>query len=259
MMTVTATCTLTLSVIVWLCHVTTTLNASAGYYMNPFLQHNQYIRLSLDPQRTSSALVLLGHNTVFIQERPIVDNQNHLMTTDSPIIDKQGDIMTRDEPVVGRQPDVVYQGEPLVFNQSQDTEDPSAQMQEKYALNPFRRVKEPSVRGGDSVTFVEDTDVQESYPYVKLGAGRSSFRAGERANEVSDCTTSKPHPIVEDPSHCVWAIISCCSPGSNAVRHPCFELLGCPGPFWDTNPCNKGMTASAVKVVHQFYSSGKRE
>jgi hypothetical protein len=259
MMTVTSTCTFILLLIVWLCHVTTTLNASAGYYMNPFLQHTQYIRLSLDPQRTSSAFVLSGHNTVVVQERPIVDNQKHLMTRDSHILDNQGDITTRDEPVVGRQPDAMYQGEPLVLNQSQDIEDPCAQMQVKYALNPCRRRKEVSVRGGDSVTFVEDTYVQKSDPYIKLVAGGSSFPARKTANDVPDCTTSKPHPTVQDPSHCVWAIISCCSPGSNEVRNPCFELLGCPGPFWDTNPCNKGMTASAVKVVHQFYSSGKQE
>jgi uncharacterized protein affecting Mg2+/Co2+ transport len=227
--------------------------------MNPFLQHTQYIRLSFDPQRTSSALVLSGHNTVVVQERPIVDDQNHLMTRDSHILDNQDDILTRDEPVVGRQPDVMYQGEPLAFNQSQNIEDPSTQMQVKYAMNPCRRKKEFSVRGGDSVTFVEDTDVQKSDPYIKLVAGGSSFPVGKRANDVPDCTSSKPHRTVEDPSHCVWAIISCCSPGSNEVRHRCFELLGCPGPFWDTNPCNKGMTASAVKVVDQFYSSGKRE
>lgn len=258
-MTVTSTCTFILLLIAWLCHVTTTLNASADYYMNPFLQHTQYIRLSLDPQRTSSALVLSAHNTVVVQERPIVDDENHLMTRDSHILDNQGDIMTRDEPVVGRQPDAMYQGGPLVLNQSQDIEDPSAQTQVKYALNPCRRKEELSVRGGDSVTFVEDTDVQKSDPYIKLVAGRSSFPPRKTANDVPDCTTSKPRTTVQDPSHCVWAIISCCSPGSNEVRHPCFELLGCPGPFWDTNPCNKGMTASAVKVVHQFYSGGKRE
>ena len=259
MMTVTSTCKLILVPIVWLCHVTTTLNASAGYYMNPFLQHTHYIRLSIDPQRTSSALVLSGRNTVVAQERPIVDNQIHLMARDSPVLDNRGDIMTRDERVVGRQPDAMYQGEPLVLNQSQDIEDPSAQMQVEYALNPCRRKKELSVRGGESVTFAEDTDVQKSDPYIKLVTGRSSFPERKTANDVPDCTTSKPQPTVEDPSHCVWAIISCCSPGSNEVRHPCFELLGCPGPFWDANPCNKGMTASAVKVVHQFYSSGKRE
>ena len=258
-MTVTSTCTFILSLVVWLCHVTTTPNVSASYYLNPFLQHTQYIRLSLDPQRPSSALVLSGHNTVVVQERPIVDNRNHLMTRDSPILDNKGDIMTRNEPVVGRQPDVMYQGEPLVLIQSQDIEDPSAQMQEKYALNPCRRKTELSVRGGDSVTFVEDTDVQKSDPYIKLVPERSSFPTGNIANDVPDCATSKSHPTVEDPSHCVWAIISCCSPRSNEVRHPCFELLGCPGPFWDTNPCNKEMTSSAVKVVLQFYSSGKGE
>ena len=258
MMTDTSTCTFILLLIVWLCLVTATLNASAGYYRNPFLRHTLYLRLSLNPQSTSSALVLSGHNTDVVQERPFVDNQDHLMIRDSRILDNQGD-MTWDKSVVGRHPDFMSRGEPLVLSQSQDIEDPSTQMQLKYALNPCRRRKELSFRGGDSVAFVEDADVQKSDPYIKLVSGGSSFSAGKRENEVPDCTTSKPHPTVNDPSRCVWAIISCCSPGSNEVRHPCFELLGCPGPFWDTNPCNKGMTASAVKVVHQFYSSGKRQ
>jgi hypothetical protein len=150
-------------------------------------------------------------------------------------------------------------GEPLVLNQSQDIEDSSAQKQLNYATNPFRRKKKISVPGSDSVTFVEDTDVQKSDPCIKQVTGGSSFPSGKMANDVPDFTTSMPQPTVEDPSHCVWAIISCCSPRSDEVRHPCFELLGCPGPFWDTNPCNIGITASAVQVVDQFYSNSKRE
>jgi hypothetical protein len=226
--------------------------------MNPFLQQNQYLRLSLDPQRTSSALVS-GHNTVVVQDKPLVDNQDHLMTRENPILDNQGDLMTWDESVVGSQADFMSRDEPLVWNQNQDIDNPSSQMQLKHALNPYRRTKELSVRGGDSITFVEATDVQKSDPHIELFSEGSSFPAGKRANDVPDGTTSKPHPTVEDPSRCVWAIVSCCSPGSNKVRHACFELLGCPGPFWDTNPCNKGMTASAVKVVYRFYSSGKRK
>lgn len=258
-MTVTSTCTFILLLKVWLCHVTTTLSANAGYYMNPFLQQTQYLRLSFDPQRTSSAVVLSGHNTAVVPERPVVDNQNQLITRDSPILYNQGDIMTWDERVAERQPDLMSRGEPLALNQCQNIEDSSGQMQLNYALNPCRRKKEISVQGGDSVTFVEDTDVQKSDPCIKLVAGGSGFPAGKSANDVPDGTTSKPHPKIEDPSHCVWAIISCCSPRSNEVRHPCFELLGCPGPFWDTNPCKIGITASAVQVVDQFYSSGKRE
>jgi hypothetical protein len=259
MMAVTSSFTFVLLLIVWLCYVTTTLNASAGYYMNPFIHQTQYLRLSFDPQRTSSVLVLSGHNEAVIPVRPVVDNQKHLMTRGSPILYNQGDIMARDEPVVDRQPDVMSRCEPLVLNQSQDIEDPYAQMQLNYALNPCRRKKKISVRGDDSVTFVEDKDIQKSDPNIKRFTGRSSFPSGERVNDVPDFTTSKPQPKVEDPSHCVWAIISCCSPRSDEGRHPCFELLGCPGPFWDTNPCKIGITASAVQVVDQFYSTGKRE
>jgi hypothetical protein len=150
-------------------------------------------------------------------------------------------------------------GEPLVLNQSQDIEDPSAQKQLNYAMNSFRRKKKISVPGGDSVTFVEDTDVQKSDSCIKQVTEGSSFPSGKRETDVPDFTNSMPQPTVEEPSHGVWAIISCCSPRSDEVRHPCFELLGCPGPFWDTNPCNIGITASAVQVVDQFYSNGKRE
>lgn len=258
-MSATSTCRFILLLIVWLCHVTTTLTASAGYYMNPFHEQTENVRLLSNPQRTSSALVLSGHNTVAVEDKPVIGNQDRLMTRENPVLDNHGDFMTWDESVVGREADSMSRVEPAVLNQSQDIDDPTAQMQLKYALNPCRRTKEFPVRGGDSVAFVEATDVHKSDPRIKIVSGGSGFPAGKTANDVPDFTSSQPNPTVQNPSRCVWAIVSCCSPRSNKVRHPCFELLGCPGPFWDTSPCNKGMTASAVKVIHQFYSGGKRE
>jgi hypothetical protein len=200
-----------------------------------------------------------GHTRVVFQEKPVVDNQDHLMTRENPILHNQDDVMIWDGSVVGSQTDFMSRDEPLVWNQSQDIDDPSVQMELKCVLNPCRRRTELSNQGGDAGASVKATDVQKSHSCIEHVSGGRRFPAGKKANDVPDCTTSKPHPTVEDPSRCVWAIVSCCSPGSNKIRHPCFELLGCPGPFWDTNPCNKGMTAAAVKVVHQFYTSGKRQ
>ncbi|XP_067010601.2 uncharacterized protein hdly [Anabrus simplex] len=61
--------------------------------------------------------------------------------------------------------------------------------------------------------------------------------------------------IPTGPSKCVWAIISCCTPRSNVIRHECFELLGCQGAFWDVNPCDGRITQSAVKLALNFYST----
>lgn len=55
------------------------------------------------------------------------------------------------------------------------------------------------------------------------------------------------------PSRCIWAVISCCSPVSTNVRYACFEQLGCPGSFWDQNPCSREITAAALNVAQRFY------
>lgn len=57
----------------------------------------------------------------------------------------------------------------------------------------------------------------------------------------------------EAPSRCIWAVISCCSPVSTNVRYACFEQLGCPGSFWDQNPCSREITAAALNVAQRFY------
>lgn len=57
-----------------------------------------------------------------------------------------------------------------------------------------------------------------------------------------------------EPSRCVWSIIACCSPGSRNIRYACFELLGCPGAFWDVNPCDDKVVMAAATVALNFYS-----
>jgi hypothetical protein len=94
---------------------------------------------------------------------------------------------------------------------------------------------------------------------MKHVSGGGHVLVGNRTNDISAGSANTDLPTVADPSRCVWAIISCCSPGSSNVRNPCFELLGCPGPFWDTNPCNERITGAALKVVGEFYSNGKWE
>lgn len=56
------------------------------------------------------------------------------------------------------------------------------------------------------------------------------------------------------PSKCTWAILACCSPDSKNIRYTCFELLGCPGAFWDLNPCEDKVLLAASNTALQFYS-----
>uniref|UniRef100_A0A0A9Y5X9 Uncharacterized protein n=1 Tax=Lygus hesperus TaxID=30085 RepID=A0A0A9Y5X9_LYGHE len=57
----------------------------------------------------------------------------------------------------------------------------------------------------------------------------------------------------KDPSPCVWAIVSCCSPGNANIRYSCFELLGCQGAFWDLSPCEPRVVQAAANTALMFY------
>ncbi|BES87290.1 Hypothetical protein NTJ_00095 [Nesidiocoris tenuis] len=56
-----------------------------------------------------------------------------------------------------------------------------------------------------------------------------------------------------EPSPCVWAIVSCCSPGNRNIRYACFELLGCQGAFWDLSPCEPRVVQAAANTALMFY------
>ncbi|BAO49522.1 hypothetical protein [Alphaentomopoxvirus acuprea] len=73
-----------------------------------------------------------------------------------------------------------------------------------------------------------------------------------RNNKVS----SKMHtpPSVKKIPPCGWAIINCCVPGSNSVNHNCFERMGCPGPFWDSSPCDNVYVKYAIKLALNYYA-----
>jgi hypothetical protein len=174
------------------------------------------------------------------RKNPVTDNHNYTMTKENPVVDNQNQAMARENSVV--------------VSQEQSLEDYSFKhTQPKCQSCPNRETKELTHRGGDSVTFV-----QQGESDIKRVLGGDA-PMGNRTNDIPAGSTNKLFPAVADPSRCVWAIISCCSPGSTTVRNPCFELLGCPGPFWDTKPCNERITGAALKVVGQFYSNGKEE
>lgn len=61
--------------------------------------------------------------------------------------------------------------------------------------------------------------------------------------------------VLDEPqvSRCVWAIVTCCSPDSRAVRYGCFEQSGCHGAFWGTSPCDRHIARSAIDAALQFY------
>lgn len=56
-------------------------------------------------------------------------------------------------------------------------------------------------------------------------------------------------------NRCVWSIISCCSPTDSNIRYNCFENLGCPGAFWDGNPCSKDVIQAALNAANAFYDN----
>jgi hypothetical protein len=259
MMPFTSTYRFIILVMIWLYHLATGLDINAGYYVNPFFQQPQNLRRSSVPQLTWSTYIFSGHNTVPTRDRSLVDNHNHLMTRENPVVDNHNHLMTRKNPVVDNQNHAMTQENPVVVNQGQNLDDSFKQIQPKCSLCPHRGTKELTHRGGDSVTSVKDRDVQQGGSDIKHVSGGGSVPLGSRTNDVPAGSTNTLFPTVADPSRCVWAIISCCSPGSSNIRNPCFELLGCPGPFWDTNPCNESITGTALKVVGEFYSNGKFE
>jgi hypothetical protein len=254
---------------IWLCHLATSLNINAGYYVNPFFQQPLKLQRASGRQLIWSTYISLGPNTVAARDRSFVDSQNHpinyvvdnnnyMMTRKTPVIDNQNHDMTWKNPVADNQNHTMTHENIVVVNQDQNLDDYSFKHnQPKCSLCPHQGTKALTHRGGDSDKFVKDSDVQQGDSDVKHVSGGGQVLGGNRTNEISDGSTNTVLPTVADPSRCVWAIISCCSPGSSIVRNPCFELLGCPGPFWDTNPCNEGITGAALKVVGEFYSNGK--
>ncbi|XP_031338545.1 uncharacterized protein LOC116167343 isoform X1 [Photinus pyralis] len=77
--------------------------------------------------------------------------------------------------------------------------------------------------------------------------------------------TPSREPVVENqppapsignqPSRCVWAIISCCSASSNTVSYDCFEQLGCNGAFWDNSPCDSEIARAAISTAMNYYQT----
>ncbi|KAF6208226.1 hypothetical protein GE061_016678 [Apolygus lucorum] len=84
----------------------------------------------------------------------------------------------------------------------------------------------------------------QGYPTRPTGAGRDGIET--RFGESNDTTTKNPSP-------CVWAIVSCCSPGNANIRYSCFELLGCQGAFWDLSPCEPRVVQAAANTALMFY------
>jgi hypothetical protein len=207
-------------------------------------------------------------NQAMTRENPLVDDQNQAMTLENPVVDDRNQAMTRKNPVIDNHNCTIIRETPVVENQNyamarqnsvvvsrdQNLEDYSFKhTQPKCSSYPHQGTKELTHRGGDSVPYGQQGESDDKH----ISGG--DVLVGNRTNHTSAGSADKLLPTTADPSRCVWAIISCCSPGSSNVRNPCFELLGCPGPFWDTKPCNERITGAALKVVGEFYSNGKRE
>lgn len=79
-------------------------------------------------------------------------------------------------------------------------------------------------------------------------------RNPEVENEISP--SPQPPPLIgNQPSRCVWAIISCCSASSNTVSYDCFEQLGCTGAFWDNSPCESEFARAAISTAMNYYQT----
>ncbi|XP_044258069.1 uncharacterized protein LOC123007095 [Tribolium madens] len=76
----------------------------------------------------------------------------------------------------------------------------------------------------------------------------------ENAKESETPTTvSTPVFRPNEPSRCVWAIISCCS-STAEVSYDCFEQRGCPGAFWDQSPCDNDFAQAAIAAALNYYN-----
>jgi hypothetical protein len=54
-------------------------------------------------------------------------------------------------------------------------------------------------------------------------------------------------------SRCTWAIISCCTAMAD-ISYECFEQRGCPGAFWDNNPCDNEFAQAAIASALNYYN-----
>ncbi|EEZ98098.1 DNA-directed RNA polymerase II subunit RPB1 [Tribolium castaneum] len=77
-------------------------------------------------------------------------------------------------------------------------------------------------------------------------------KESEDSNQPST-TVSTPQFRPNEPSRCVWAIISCCS-STSEVSYDCFEQRGCPGAFWDKSPCDNEFAQAAIEAALNYYN-----
>uniref|UniRef100_A0A8D8TVA2 Uncharacterized protein n=1 Tax=Cacopsylla melanoneura TaxID=428564 RepID=A0A8D8TVA2_9HEMI len=72
--------------------------------------------------------------------------------------------------------------------------------------------------------------------------------------DMATATTPGSNDTNTPPNRCVWAIVSCCSPGMIDQRSQCFQVLGCQGDLSDT-PCAPDVVMNAVQQVNAFYQN----
>lgn len=125
----------------------------------------------------------------------------------------------------------------------------------KIPLNALDESKETEAAIENIFGNADDYNPMLSRPFKesKPQAG-SSFNSRKtisppRTTTVPTSTTT----IKEDPSNCVWAVVSCCSAVSTNVAEACFEQRGCPGPFWDRSPCESDFAKAAINKALEYY------
>uniref|UniRef100_U5ELU2 Putative secreted mucin n=1 Tax=Corethrella appendiculata TaxID=1370023 RepID=U5ELU2_9DIPT len=107
------------------------------------------------------------------------------------------------------------------------------------------------VNAGDRNTI--DQAVTTRRPLVQPAPAPSTQGPFSPNNDFNNNGNSISQPPTNQPSACVWAIVSCCSQNNNQIRYSCFERIGCHGAFWDFNPCSTRLMQAALGAAEQFY------
>ncbi|KAL1139860.1 hypothetical protein AAG570_006837 [Ranatra chinensis] len=134
----------------------------------------------------------------------------------------------------------------------------SSQKEDEVTSKSGGEAKSRHTRQIAFLPFIAVPPVYQVHQVILVQPDRCSSRPGleDRFGQVDGngpATEGPAPPTPEEPSKCVWSIVACCAPGSRNIRYSCFELLGCPGAFWDTNPCDEKVVAAAANTALRFY------
>ncbi|KAJ3667185.1 hypothetical protein Zmor_002585 [Zophobas morio] len=116
-------------------------------------------------------------------------------------------------------------------------------------VTPTRRTRPPGFP--KTPPLVHNPTDPEGFPAANEGVTMPPPTPPRPTRPTAPTRPTQPAP--PEPSRCVWAIISCCS-SSNDISYDCFDQRGCPGAFWDTNPCDSEFSRAAIAAALNYYN-----